>query len=295
MSRTSSSNAATSRRPLLKRTKLTLAVPLAFVGALLFGWVQAQGELNAVFNHGALSTQSFIVGSGFRSLNLVNHSGETTVFTVYRLRNDSSLADLSDVNQALVQATASHRGAHEAIETLESTASALSGVSVSKHSSKAMMVDLENGTYVIAASPKSGAVTYSTFEVLGSGESASGPQVPNEVDFSDFAYNFPTEVDAGVTLWKVSNTGTQPHVADFYRLLPGRTVQDLIAYISGDGGTRAPYDKTANIAMVAAGETVYVPVDLKAGTWVALCFVPDMDNPELTHVMEGMVAEFRVQ
>ena len=293
MSRTSSSQATTARQPSRQRSAIR-SLLFALVGALLFGGAQAQNELNAVLTQGSLATQPLIVGGGFRPLSLVNQNNETTIFTVYRLNNDASLDTFVAANEALGAAADAHSGGHAAIVELSATASALSGVSVSKHSSKTMMVDLERGTYVIAATPKSGgAVTYSTFEVIGGGETAAGPQVPNEVDFSDFAFDFPTEVDAGVNLWKVSNTGTQPHVADFYRLLPGRTVDDLIAYLGGDGA-RAPYDETASIAMVAAGETVYVPVDLKAGNWVALCFVPDMDNPELTHVMEGMVSEFRV-
>lgn len=295
MSRTSSSQTASTRQPSRLRSAIRFLL-FALAGALLFGAAQAQNELNAVLTRGSLATQPLIVGDGFRPLNLVNQNNETTIFSVYRLKNDASLDTFVAANEALEEATEADRGAQAAIEELAATASALSGVSVSKHSSKTMLVDMDRGTYVIAATPKSGgAVTYSTFEVVGGGESAAGPQVPNEVDFSDFAFDFPTEVDAGVNLWKVSNTGTQPHVADFYRLLPGRTVDDLIAYLDGDGGARAPYDETATIAMVGAGETVYVPVDLKAGDWVALCFVPDMDNPELTHVMEGMVSEFRVQ
>lgn len=297
MSRTSSSLAATPSRPSRQRGALRFAPLFALVGALLFGAAQAQDVLNAVLSRGgSLATQSLVAGDGFRELSLVNLTGETNVFTVYRLNDHADLDAFMAANEALAEAQASNRGAHDAIEELSSTATALSGVSVSRQSTKTMIVDLERGTYVVAAVPKAGGeVSYSTFQVLGGGgEAAEGPQVARTVDFSDFAFDFPTEVDSGITLWKVSNTGTQPHVADLYRLLPGRTAEDLIAYLSGDGGARAPYDETANIAMVAAGQTVYVPVDLKAGNWVAVCFVPDMDDPRLTHVMEGMVSEFRV-
>lgn len=284
MSRTSSSQAATTRQPSRQRSAIR-SLLFALVGALLFGGAQAQNELNVVLTRGSLATQPLIVGGGYRPLSLVNQNNETTNFTVYRLNNDASLDNFVAAKEASGAA---------AIEDMATTATALSGVSVSKHSSKTMMVDLERGTYVIAATPKSGgAVAYSTFEVIGGGETAAAPQVPNEVSLTDLAFKFPTEVDAGANLWKVSNTGTQPQVVDFYRLLPGRSVDDLIAYLGGNGA-RAPYDETANIAMVAAGETVYVPVDLKAGDWVALSSAPDMNSPELTHVMEGMASEFRV-
>ncbi len=268
-------------------------IAAALVAVLLMGAVQAQDEVSVVLN-GSLTTQHLIVGTGFQALNLVNTGNEDADFTVYRLRDGASVTDFAAANQELEDSKASGSGAHEALEALEETATAMGGMNVSDHSNKTMLVDLSRGKYVVAAIPEEGGeISYSTFKVIGGNEEGESPQVANEVDFLDFAYDLPEEVDEGLNLWKVSNTGTQPHVADFYRLLPGRTMEDLIAYLSGEGG-RQPYDKTESITMVAAGETVYVPVDFESGNWVALCFVPDMENPELSHVMEGMVAEFRV-
>lgn len=295
MSRTGTGMASVHGRPTRSHRTTRLVQAFALAGVLLMGMAQAQAELKAVLNHGSLATQDLVVGAGYRTLNLVNQNGVTTEFTVYRLRKGGTLASFEAANQAFAQATAAKQGTHAAIQQLSSTAAALSGVSVSKYSTKTMLVDLRQGTYVIAARPKgSDTATYSSFTVVGpAGGAAGGPQVATTVNFSDFAFNFPARVNSGATLWKVTNTGTQPHVADFYRLLPGKTSEDLVAYLGGNGG-RAPYDKTANIAMVAEGETVYVPVSMSAGNWVAVCFVPDMDDASLTHVMEGMISEFQV-
>jgi len=269
---------------------------LALVGVLLVGTAQAQLHVSAVLNHSSLATQSVFSGSGFSALNLINQNNGTTYFTLYRLRNGATLASFEAANQALAQARAANRGAYAAIDQLDATAAALAGLSVGKYSSKTMYVSLSRGTYVVTAGNKNGEnAIYSTFEVVGSaGDAAGAPQVPNVLNFSDTSFDFPSHVSTGTTLWKVTNAGSQPHVAELYRLLPGRTAQDLLAYLRGEGSVRKPFDSTANIAMVAEGETVYVPVALTDGNWVAICFVSDLNDPGLTHVMNGMISEFQV-
>lgn len=284
------------RPPIGRLARKAAILAAALLAVLLTGAVQAQEDVNVVLNGSSLSNQHLIVGTGFHALNLVNRGTYDADFTVYRLRKGASLEKFTAANQELADATASGSEAHEALEALEETAVALGGLNVSDHSSKTMLVDLSRGTYVVASIPEDGGeITYSTFRVMGPNDDSGGPQVAAEtvVDMKDFAFDLPADVAGGTNLWKVSNTGTQPHVADFYRLLPGRTMEDLIAYLSGEGGQQ-PYDKTESISMVSAGETVYLPVNFESGNWVALCFVPDMDNPDLSHVMEGMVAEFRV-
>lgn len=277
------------------RTMLLVSM-FALAGVLLVGTAQAQGRVNAVLSHGALAAQPVFLGSGFSALNLVNQEGSTRYFTVYRLRNGATLASFEAANQALAEAKGAGRGAYDAIAQLDETAAALAGLSVGKYSSKTMLVNFTRGTYVLAAGDKNGDnAVYTAFEVVGSdGTAAAGPQVPNVVHFSDTSFDFPRHVTTGTTLWRVSNTGSEPHVAEFYRLLPGRTTQDLLAYLRGESTARKPFDSTANIGMVAQGETVYVPVDFKDGDWVAICFVSDQDDPALTHVMNGMISEFQV-
>lgn len=296
MSGTVNSSEASSGRLAGPRRHWRLALALVAVGVLLLGVVQAQRGVHVTLHEGALSAMAPMTASGYQPLDLVNRSATDTVFSVYRLKRSTSVADFTEASLALARASASNGNTQTATLALADSATALGGVSVSKHSSKSMIVNLETGSYAVVAAPSDGSdITVTTFRVTRVGpDAAPAPQVLTEVDFSDFAFSFPKNISTGENLWRVSNTGSQPHVADLYRLRPGRTVADLLAYIEGGSSGRAPYDKTASIAMVAEGETVFVPVDLAAGEWVALCFAPDTNQPHLTHVMEGMIAEFRV-
>ncbi len=296
MSGTVISNESSSGRLAGPRRLRRLSLALVSVGVLLLGVAQAQRSVHVTLHEGALSATAPMTASGYQPLDLVNHSATDAVFSVYRLKGDTSIAEFKEATLALARASASNGDTQAATLALADSATALGGVSVSKHSSKSMIVNLETGSYAVVAAPKDGSdVTVTTFRVSHMGpDAAPAPQVLNRVDFSDFAFSFPKDISTGENLWRVSNTGSQPHVADMYRLRPGQTVADLLAYLEGGSNGRAPYDKTASIAMVAEGETVFVPVDLAAGEWVALCFVPNTDQPNLTHVMEGMIAEFRV-
>lgn len=271
-----------------------LAAAGVLAALLLFGSTQA-ADVSAVLMNGTIHTTGGLASAGFRSLGLFNDSGTKAIFTVYHLDHDTSGADVAAAYSDLERRLSNGDDTTAAINSLIEQAEPLSGVSVSAHSSEEMIVELETGTYAVVAAPTDGSEpSVATFRVIGGAERTSAPQVPNEVEFSDFAFDFPTSVDSGDILWKVSNTGEQPHVAEFYRLLPGKTTEDLLAYLNGDGGARQPYDDTATIETLGAGQTAFVPVDLDPGRWVVVCSVPDLANPAMTHDMEGMIAELRV-
>lgn len=275
------------------RPRAKLARSWLLAVALAFGLAHA-ADVNAVLLQGRLEAPALVTGTGFRSIGLINHGNESAEFRVYRLLSDASAADLLEANAALDEAVAANDDRVPGIRTLTESAEALSGLTVSAHDDEEMLVDLRSGTYVIVATAGDEAPVHASFRVVGGADDVDAPQVPNAVTFSDFAFDFPSQVDEGDILWEVNNTGAQPHDAELFRLLPGKTVADLQAYLNGDGGDAAPYDKTATIEFVSAGATVFVPVDLSAGRWVALCSVPNMDDAQMTHAMEGMIAEFRV-
>jgi len=87
-------------------------------------------------------------------------------------------------------------------------------------------------------------------------------------------------------------------MAAFFKLLPGKTVADLKAFLSDQTGEAGapPFDDSdmADAEVLTPGQTVYVPLDFSQGDWVAVCFVQDINNPDVVHFMEGMIEEFTV-
>lgn len=95
--------------------------------------------------------------------------------------------------------------------------------------------------------------------VTESGSPAAAPEVANVVHFSDFAFDFPTTIEAGAS-------GPPPFASDV----------------------------VIDVEALSPGQTVYLPLAFDVGNWVAVCFVQDLDDPAVTHLMEGMIQEFSV-
>jgi hypothetical protein len=84
-----------------------------------------------------------------------------------------------------------------------------------------------------------------------------------EVSLQEYAFlGLEQPVPAGSHVWKVTNTGQQPHAA-------------------AAGGC----------STVSVGQSLYLPLALAAGTYGAVCFFPDQETGA-PHVLMGMAATF---
>ena len=74
--------------------------------------------------------------------------------------------------------------------------------------------------------------------------------------------------------------------------------------LRGEGATPSPgqpawamdeaaFEELGYVQVLSAGRTAWVAVDLAAGTYLALCFVPDQESGML-HALMGMVEVFTV-
>lgn len=278
------------------------AGPMLLAVVLASGFAMAEADVRTEFSAGTLRGPEVYAGEGFHSIGLVNQSADAVTFNVYRLHDGTSRATFEQTNDALLKALMTP-DAPAAMRTFMDQADALSGTDVKAHSETDMYVDLEEGTYVVTASVESNgdepvAPAYTSFLVTEGGDQGTAPEVDHVAHLSDFAFDFPATVAAGENLWEISNTGDQPHIAAFFKLLPGKTAADLAAVLSGgiDENQAPPFDTTTDVSVEALtpGATAYVPLDFSTGTWVAVCFVPDMNNPSMAHYMEGMIEEFMV-
>ena len=182
-----------------------------------------------------------------------------------------------------------------ALEQVADEAQALSGASVSGFSDEQLVVDLERGTYAVVATPSDGsAPQWATFRVTeGGDEAVDEPQARYDAELSGSSFDMPETVVTGENLWKLSSTGDQPLVVSFYRLLPGSTADDLLAYLGAGGGQgRQPYDESESFVAVTPGASAIVTLDLEAGDWVAVRTAAPA--PTAAAEEAAMIAEFRV-
>ena len=112
----------------------------------------------------------------------------------------------------------------------------------------------------------------------------------------EFRFDVPDEVTAGPTRIVLENAGTLEHHAQLFRLDDGADVEDLASALASGGPAAA-----AEVGAFVGGTGLVSPgarsradavVELRPGTYVLLCLVPDADG--VPHLAHGMMRSFEV-
>jgi uncharacterized cupredoxin-like copper-binding protein len=127
----------------------------------------------------------------------------------------------------------------------------------------------------------------------GAPAAVAEPQSTGSVSLQDFAIAVPDKVQAGSQVWKVTNNGPEPHEFGLVRMEDGKTAQDFQAFMQNPNG-QPPFSSVGGLGALAPNTSGWVNLDLKPGTYVALCFVPDPKTGK-SHAELGMVTSFTVQ
>ncbi len=120
---------------------------------------------------------------------------------------------------------------------------------------------------------------------------AALPQV--HVQATDYRYDMPAAVPAGLVTITQTNSGAQPHQVVISRLKAGVSDQQMLDAFPGE---EAKIDALSTFAggpgIVAPGGTQAVVVSLQPGRYVAYCFLPAPDG--MAHFAKGMYRFFTV-
>ena len=126
-----------------------------------------------------------------------------------------------------------------------------------------------------------------------------------DVTATDHAFDgIPVDAEAGKTLIRVTNDGTEYHEVVLQRVQQGetRSVEEILA-LPGEGGDLLDF---LGNAFAPPGVGNWAVVDLSAGRHVAMCFIPtgattpealqsgQADDTAELHVMRGMFAEMQI-
>ena len=91
------------------------------------------------------------------------------------------------------------------------------------------------------------------------------------------------------------NGGNEWHQVIMAKLMPGKTLADFQKAVAGAGPPPAGLSDDAagaSLPVLGAGLTEVADLDLKAGTYVFACFMPDKNGKP--HMMSGMVKEVKI-
>ncbi|HEV2643495.1 MAG TPA: hypothetical protein VGT98_12345 [Candidatus Elarobacter sp.] len=116
--------------------------------------------------------------------------------------------------------------------------------------------------------------------------SGSAPVADEVVTLSDYAFAFSKPLTAGKHVFEVRNTGPQPHELELLRLAPGKTADDMLAWIGKPNGP-PPGSSVGGLAPVNPGVNGYFDATLTPGNYLFICFLPDARDGK-AHYAHGM-------
>ena len=126
------------------------------------------------------------------------------------------------------------------------------------------------------------------------------PAAPVTVGLDDFAFTgVPVNLSAGRTTLKVTNQGQEPHEMTVFRL-EGVSAQQALEIVTTPPGGDAPagpppFKDAGGFQAIMPGQSGWTTLDLQAGEYIAICFVPSPANGFASHAALGMMTPFTVK
>ena len=129
---------------------------------------------------------------------------------------------------------------------------------------------------------------------------AAGTEPAADVTVTMFEYDFAVEgtLTPGSHVFAVTDVGAQPHEMFMLRA-PGPVTEEQVAQVldmemtgatpAADADLPNPEEfiPAAAMTLLSMGKTGWIPVTLEAGTYIMLCFVPDIESG-MPHAYHGM-------
>lgn len=116
-----------------------------------------------------------------------------------------------------------------------------------------------------------------------------------EMDAADYSYTAPAKVDAGWVRVTLTNSGMEPHHVQFLRLNDGVTAAQFEEALSrAVGPALAMTSEVGGVGAVYPGGTASAVINLPAGEYVILCFIPSPSDG-IGHHAKGMIKSLTVK
>lgn len=225
------------------------------------------------------------VRAGVTTIRLANEGGEFHHATLVRVEDGRTSADLAGAMKDIdLPAWATFAGGPNGAAPGGSSEATLA---------------LKPGNYVIICVIPSPDGTPHVMKGMMRDLKVTGPAVRGELPatdaaimLSDYEIRLPKPLMAGHHVIRVRNYAAQPHEVMMFRLLPGRTEEDLMQFLAAMSG-ELPAVPVGGIAPMSQGTANNLAVDIAPGRYVLMCFVPDVKDGQ-PHLAHGMITRFTV-
>lgn len=276
-----------------------LLVVILFTLTALFT-TKAQETPQVLFVSGETLTGPASIEAGPVRLALENNTTQERAHGIYRLKEG---VNLEAAKQIIVDEFAGNLSPEELAVAYKTYVAGFYGgaVFLSLGETKEVLVTLEPGQYVVYADyigeegfPLLEPEQVTVLEVTASRNSSEQLTPDYVVKTVDHAFALPPDIKAGRHLWRVENLGHQDHFMFVYELLLGKTLQDVLTFLQGQGESPLVNDRKAvGVHALSAGLSNDVWLELKEGEYIAICFITDPETG-LPHAMLGMTQTFTV-
>lgn len=133
----------------------------------------------------------------------------------------------------------------------------------------------------------------------GDDSGAAMPKGTATIETTEYKFNV-DGLKAGKNTIAFTNKGSMLHHVVILPFLPGKTLDDLkTSFASEDQNQSGPppvdFEKGSFSAVAGIGDTIVYDVDLPAGHYAILCFMPDPGTAGPPHMMKGMLQEFTLK
>jgi hypothetical protein len=108
----------------------------------------------------------------------------------------------------------------------------------------------------------------------------------------DYSFTLSDPLRAGTRIIEVRNEAAQDHEIELIRLAPGRTAQDVLAWLKDEEGP-PPGVPLGGVAPLEPRGVSWFQPDLEPGRYMLICFVPDEKSCR-AHFTHGMLREIDV-
>lgn len=160
---------------------------------------------------------------------------------------------------------------------------------------------LEPGTYMLlcyvpSADGTPHAVKGMLKPIVLTAKGATRPREPKadvSITLGDYGFAVSPAITAGRHTIRFEDKAPQTHEAILARLLPGRTLQEALAWFNSGQLGQTPVVTMGGASGLANGRRMYMTADFQPGSYVLLCVMPDATDGR-PHSDHGMVAQFTV-
>lgn len=129
---------------------------------------------------------------------------------------------------------------------------------------------------------------------VGEGAEAELEEGQATITAQDFSFSIPEGFTGKGTI-TFQNNGPQQHEVAVYRIAEGKTFADVQAFFSPNPPEGPPpIQSSGGVAALAAGSSVNVELDLASGSYVLICFLPDIAGDGAPHFTKGMMQEVAI-